>query len=451
MTTHGPDADEPGEEDWGEPPPPGRQDPGGTPLTAEDARTADRRLLAYLGTAMIATGQPVHEIEEELHAVAAHLGHPGAQIAAGPTGITLNLASGEPGTFESVNGSLRLDQSADVRVIRHRLLTDHLTPGEAFAQLLTLRSKPPRYPRWMTDVGWVGIAVGIALILQPGWRNVLAAGVCSLVVLLLMRLSQRNELLATLLPTVAAFAVSVIIFTAANAQLLDGPLRTVLPPLAVLLPGALMVTGMSELAAGDMMAGSARLVFGLVQLLLFTLGLIAASRLVSLPISELGNVRVDTLGWWAAPLGLAVISGGICLLESAPVRLLPWIALVLVVTFSAQFAGQTLGGAALGSFGGAMAASVGASLVEAFRPQLPRLVVFLPSFWLLVPGSLGLLGVTQLVVDPGQALTVGFDVFTVVCAIALGLLVGTAIARSSRSLIRNLRRAGTLKPAPWRR
>lgn len=447
MTTDDPtaeDADPDGGQDLTAP---GRQDPGGTPLTLEDARTADRRLLAYLGTAMIATGQPVHEIEEELYAVAAHLGHPGAQIAAGPTGITLNLASGEPGTYESVNGSLRLDQSADVRVIRHHLLTDELTPGEAFGRLLALRTKPPRYPRWMTNVGWVGIAVGIALILQPGLRNVIAAAVCSIVVLVLMRISQRNELLATLLPTVAAFVVSVIVFTAANAQLLDGPLRTVLPPLAVLLPGALMVTGMSELAAGDMMAGSARLVFGLVQLLLFTLGLIAASRLVSLPTSELGNVRVDTLGWWAAPLGLLVISGGICLLESAPVRLLPWIALVLVVTFSAQIAGQSLGGAALGSFLGAMAASVGASLVEAFRPRLPRLVVFLPSFWLLVPGSLGLLGVTQLVVDPEQALAVGFDVFTVVCAIALGLLVGTAIARSSRTLIRRLRRLGRLKPA----
>jgi len=68
-----------------------------------------RTLLAYLGTAMIATGQTVGEVEDELTEVSVRLGHPDVQIAGSPTGITLNLASGDPATFESVNASLRLD------------------------------------------------------------------------------------------------------------------------------------------------------------------------------------------------------------------------------------------------------------------------------------------------------------------------------------------------------
>ena len=84
----------------------------------------------------------------------------------------------------------------------------------------------------------------------------------------------------TLLPVVAAFATGCLIFLAAEADLLDGPLRTLLAPIAVLLPGALIVTGMSELAAGAMVAGSARLIFGTVQLLLFTFGVLAAARVI---------------------------------------------------------------------------------------------------------------------------------------------------------------------------
>ena len=80
-----------------------------------------------------------------------------------------------------------------------------------------------------------------------------------------------------MLPTVAAFVVSCLVFAAADAGLLEGALRTVLPPLAVLLPGALMVTGLSELAAGAMVAGSSRLLYGTVQLLLFALGIAAAA------------------------------------------------------------------------------------------------------------------------------------------------------------------------------
>jgi uncharacterized membrane protein YjjB (DUF3815 family) len=145
---------------------------------------------------------------------------------------------------------------------------------------------------------------------------------------------------------------------------------------------------------------------------------------------------VDELGWWASPVGLLLIILGITVLEGPPIRLLPWIALVLVLAFLAQVAGQQLVGAALGSFLGAVAASLGAYLVEAINPRLPRLVVFLPAFWLLVPGSLGLVSTTQLAVDPGSGPATAVGVLAVMFAIALGLLVGSAIAQSVRGAIR---------------
>ena len=256
----------------------------------------------------------------------------------------------------------------------------------------------------------------------------------------LSRIAQWHSSLLPLLPTVAAFAVSCLVFAAADAGLLEGALRTVLPPLAVLLPGALMVTGLSELAAGAMVAGSSRLLYGTVQLLLFALGIAAAAALLGTPAELLGNVRVGGLGWWAAPLGLMVIGVGIALMESVPVRLAPWVLAVLVVTFLAQLGGQHLGSPALGSFLGAIAASVGASAAELVRRQLPRLVVFLPSFWLLVPGSLGLIGVSEVAILPGQGSTVGLDVLAVILAIATGLLVGSVVSRTLRALVGRLRR-----------
>jgi uncharacterized membrane protein YjjB (DUF3815 family) len=229
--------------------------------------------------------------------------------------------------------------------------------------------------------------------------------------------------------------VSTLVFAGAEAGLLDGALRTVLPPLAVLLPGALMVTGLSELAAGAMVAGSSRLTYGTVQLLLFALGVAAAAWMLATPAQLLGNVRVTELGWWAAPLGLLVIGLGITLMESVPVRLTPWVLGVLVVTFLVQLAGQRLGAPVLGSFLGAMAASIGASAAELVHRRLPRLVVFLPSFWLLVPGSLGLIGVSEVAILSGAGAAVGVDVVAVVLAIAMGLLVGSVVSRILRALV----------------
>ena len=119
-------------------------------------------------------------------------------------------------------------------------------------------------------------------------------------------------------------------------------------------------------------------------------------------------------------------------MESVELSLAPWVLLVLLAAFGAQLGGHLLGSAAIGGFFGAIAASLGASLVERIRPQTARLVLFLPAFWLLVPGSLGLIGVTTLVADPAHAIETGLEVATVICTIALGLLVGSSAGLALR-------------------
>ncbi len=53
-------------------------------------------------------------------------------------------------------------------------------------------------------------------------------------------------------------------------------------------------------------------------------------------------------------------------------------------------------------------------------------MVFLPSFWLLVPGSLGLIGTTQLAADTGDGFATALGAIAVIVAIALGVLVGSS-------------------------
>jgi uncharacterized membrane protein YjjB (DUF3815 family) len=181
-----------------------------------------------------------------------------------------------------------------------------------------------------------------------------------------------------------------------------------------------------------MQAGSARLTYGLAQLGLFAVGLLMATSLLRVPTSTMVNLRVDEIGWAGAPVGLVLIGLSICLMEGVPLRMQGWVLLVLSLAFVAQVAGQQLGTIALGGFLGAIAASLGASAVELRRPQLPRLVLFLPAFWLLVPGSLGLVGVTELAAGRESASDVALGLLGVAIAISLGLLVGSSLGRSLR-------------------
>jgi uncharacterized membrane protein YjjP (DUF1212 family) len=390
-----------------------------------------RRCLLLLGAAGLAGGRPVDEVEAELQRMGAVLGVPDVQCAAAPTGLFVSLGSDEAAGFQSVGPPLRFDQSAAVSRIVDRVLAAKLDADGAVAELREVLAAPPLVPRWAAAAGLVPVTVGIGLILQPSGANLLAAGLCAVLVALLIELASRSRLAGTLLPVVAAFMVGCAIFLAAEANLLDGPLRTLLPPLAVLLPGALIVTGMSELAAGAMVAGTARLVFGSVQLLLFTFGLLAAVRVVGVSTADLANVRVDGFGWWAPWAGLLLLGIGVRWNVSAPPAALPWMLGLLALTFLAQTAGQEVYGAPVGGFAGGLTAALGAALVK--RPGgPPPLVVFLPSFWLLVPGSLGLIGTTQLAADTGDGFATALGAIAVIVAIALGVLVGSAVGRAIR-------------------
>jgi len=391
---------------------------------------ATRRLLAYLSAAAVAGGQPVHEVEADTRRVADHLGHHDLQISASPTGVTLSLGGGTPATFESISGPLRLDQSAETAEIRTGLLTDTITPADALTRLSHLRAAPHRYPRGGLEVGMICVASGISFILQPLWPSVIFSAIAGQVTAQFIRFSGRWRSLATLTPFLVAFLIAFAAFSSWQAGLIEGPLRSLLPPIAVLLPGALVVTGLSELAAGAMTAGTARLAYGSTQLLLFALGVAGAAWLLRVPSSALNNEIVNGIGPWSPVAGVLLLTAGISLMESVPPRLVPWVALILSLTLAFQVLGQSVVGSPwFGALLGSMAASFGAALVELYRPALPRLVMFLPSFWLLVPGSLGLVSVTQLGLEPSMAGETILQSASIVSAIALGLFIGTSAAR----------------------
>lgn len=399
-----------------------------------------RRCLLHLGAALLAGGRSVHDTESELRLVGAALGAPEVQVAAAPTGVFVTLDADHSSGFLQVGPSLRFDQLDQVERLPDALVDGRLGADEAVRRLDTILRQPPPTPTWVSASALVLVGAGIALILQPAPSSVVVSALGAAITSGLMVLSTRWSLLRTLLPIVAAFVVAVGVLLLGEAGLVEGPLRTMLGSIAVLLPGALLVTGMSELAAGAMVAGSSRLTYGLVQLLLFTLGVLGAARAVGAGPQVLANVRVAELGWWAPWLGVLLIGIGVCYNVSAPKGALPWVWLVLLVTLGAQLGGQALQGAPAGGLLGGITVAFVASVVQRLRHGPPLMVVFLPSFWLLVPGSLGLLGTTRLVVAPGDGIRAGIGVATVIVAIALGVLVGSAFGRAAQRLLDHRRR-----------
>jgi uncharacterized membrane protein YjjB (DUF3815 family) len=239
-------------------------------------------------------------------------------------------------------------------------------------------------------------------------------------------LAARVRALDVVLPVLVAFAVSFVAYEFVADWFDASPTDVLIPPLVTFLPGAALTIGTVELATGSMVSGSSRLMYGSARLLLLAAGVAAGAEVAGGVTS--GTATGSDFGWWAPWLGLLVFGVGHYVQSPAPPGSLGWLLLILAVAYGAQVGGAALWGSVAAGFTGAIVVPPLARWVETRRDGPPGLVSFLPAFWMLVPGALGLAGVTEIVVADGvTGLADLVDTLLSVLSIALGVLVGTSL------------------------
>ena len=415
-----------------------------TPTPTDDAGVAAfRELLVQVGLAMSAAGDSVDAIDSNLRAITSAYGVEHVEVAVLPTSLMVATGQGTGTQIEigiPQRPPLRFDQVAELYTLVRAASVASISPNAALDRLHAIYRMAPTF-RWpVRTLGHAVLTVGLALLLQPTVGAIGAAAVLGLLVGLakLPRLAS----LALVFPVVVTFAVSVIVFATLERVQIDNPVRILIPPLVTFLPGAALTIGTVELAAGQMVSGASRLVSGLVQLLLLAFGILAASALFELSPAVLADNPVNRLGWWAPWLGVAVFALGIYLHLSAPASSLPWMLVIMLAAYTGQVAGSAVFGGLLSGFFGALAMTPLALWVETMRHGPPKLITFLPGFWLLVPGAAGLIGVTELLsVDHQLGAQTVVDSFVTVMSIALGVLIGTAVYQTTDSGLRALTRS----------
>jgi uncharacterized membrane protein YjjB (DUF3815 family) len=241
---------------------------------------------------------------------------------------------------------------------------------------------------------------------MPALRNLATAAVLGTLVGALKAFNRDRPILSPPLSVVSAALVSVLTFLAMKQGLPVDPQYALVPPLVTFLPGAMLTFGMVELAYGDMVSGSSRLITGMVQLVLLAFGLAAGAVLVGYSPENLAD---SARGFVAAPWGLVAPWAGVVVLGigvhvtfSAPRRSFWWMLLVLLLAFAAQRSTAGLVGKETSGFFGTLVATPLGYLIHKRFKGPPSMVTFLPSFWLLVPGALGLLTVKRLLSDPAR-------------------------------------------------
>jgi len=430
------------------------QKPESAPAAAEDSQTDEiERLMASVGQAQLAAGYPVNEVNDTLSELSAAYDRPELTGYVLPNVVFVDdERTGRARVLTSNIGSMRLDQATQVHRVVRDIVSRALTPVAAMAKLAAIETTPPRFSWWLVVVANGFTAAGFALVFRVSLWGVLIAGILGTLVALALALTAKRPSLSALVPFAAAFVASFVVFTAsvyfdADVQ----PVRVVAAPLITLIPGVALTRGTQELANNQIVSGSSRLISATVQIFVLTFGILTGARLAPIDNYNFADLTEALLPWWAAWIGVLVFAIGQSVVSNEPRGAIRIVVVLLLATYGVQTLVSATIDPILASGVAAGVALLGATIVQRrSRRGFPAFVLFEPVFWLLVPGSLGLVALTQEFAARDSALTrqvdtqgansssvvgltTGTDVLTVaagtIIAITIGMLVASAVAR----------------------
>lgn len=410
--------------------PPDPEAPGTEAATAAGAGEPAPLVLdsmAKLGATMIDSGYPVGMVRDTLEGMAESSGLDSAHAVVFPTSILVSSGDGDTVQTRVVSAGdspSLLYQVHAVDQVAGIARTHYGSAAWVNRHLTRIRVLPAPFTRLQRIGAYALLSAALSVLVGSSWSGVALAGVLGLGVGALLLASERLGAAARALVVVgAALAVSIAVLLV--AQLFDPRvLPALVAPLIMLLPGGLLTIAVIELATGDIMSGAARAAAGAMRLLLLSAGIVAASALIGVP--AIGG-QVTSLGPIAPWVAVAVFGVGICVYQCARPASIGWIILVLYVAYGAQVVGDVFFDGVLSALIGAAAMTPVAVIVARQRSGPPALVSFLPAFWLLVPGALGLIGVASVLEGDSSGLTTIFTTIATMVSIALGVLIALAV------------------------
>lgn len=392
-----------------------------------DPSTSD--FLVGLGEALMDAGASVGHVESALRTVARANGVEDVGVIVLPTALIVSVPEGADvvsGIGAPGRTALRLDQIDDVLQLVREAESGAIGASEGERRLADIRHASAPYSPGLMLGGHICATAGVAAILHGTWVEIVAAAFLGVVVgafrLWSRRFSSSHQSFVVL---IAATVVSASVFALTRVvdDLLTFPV--LISPLITFLPGGLLTIAVLELATGQIVSGASRLASGGLQLILLALGIVAGSQLVGVPTRRLAVENGETIAVVTPWVGVALFGIGLVWFYGARSSARLWILVVMYVAYAGQVIGGLFFGSALSAFFGALAMTP-IAVLAARRPNAPSpLVTFLPGFWVLVPGGLGLDGVTRLFgVGGDDATEVFVTTATSMIGVSLGILLG---------------------------
>ncbi len=403
-----------------------------SPLAEPDTYSASAvaQMLREIGIAQLEGQAPSGVVEARLLSIARRYTTEPVQVVALPTALIIQVGSTGHEVAGSTRGTTRLDRAGKVDAITRLAEAGAITPADAVEDIVAARTASPRFGPLTALGGYVLTTLGFGIVMNPAWTALWAYVFLGALVGVIVVVAGRLPALAAIVPSLSAALVTMLAIWFVADAAGDDLLRIVAPALIATLPGLSLTIGAMELAGGAVIAGSSRLVYGVVQLMLLAFGVVIGLAVAGQVAPHETATRMGPLSFYVA---IVVIAMGLYIYLSAPRGSLLW----LMAAIAVALIGQKVGGLFLSS---AHSGALGALLVVPFaivaaqiKTAPPMYVMLLAAFWSLVPGALGFETLSAAAATRSlNADTLG-STFAAVFSIALGTLFAWSIYDTVRS------------------
>ena len=197
--------------------------------------------------------------------------------------IVSNARSGTGTVVLPRVAELTFRQAARAHLLTQKLESGDVLLGDIPEHIAWIREMPRSHASLYWTLGSALVGGGLAVLFRCPWWAILSSIVVGASVGLVTTHLNRRSATASIVPFVSAFASTTVVGVLAE---LFGfghvPLYAVCAPVAILVPGALITNALLELTAQDVVTGSARLSFGLIQLGFMIAGIAAGASITGL-------------------------------------------------------------------------------------------------------------------------------------------------------------------------
>ncbi|RVU86625.1 threonine/serine exporter family protein [Leucothrix sargassi] len=403
-----------------------------TPLTDPNEIARTQKFIIRLGRTMHAYGTHSHHLEQLLNETTYLMGLNGSFLIS-PTAMSFVfwLDDDENQTTHTARvqpGGVDLNRLALTHDLAEQVIAGEMDLDEGVAQLEVIRNSPNVYSKPLQFLAWGFTSAGFAGICGTGFADIIAALFFGWLVYFFVLFAEKSKRIEVMLEPMSALVIGFLAsaLVASGVELNVGVV--VLSGIIAFIPGLSLTLGLRELAARDLVSGTARIMDAVMMLFKLYFGAAFGLALGTLFWVIEPHAAEPYLPQWVINVSLVTLSATLIVIFNVRLSDAFWSLLCGIVAYLGLLLGNHLFGIELGGLIGALIVGLYANVYGRIK-NTPSHIALLPGIVILVPGSKAFIGLNSMV--SGQEIVTNSasssQVFLIFMALVAGLMFANVI------------------------